>query len=92
MESINKRTIAKEMVRFCGHEGTENTPIQAEMKKLFQGCITRFEKEKAHVWRNAELTISATDGREHVIAAGKCKYKFVALLDEHDEVEIIKHK
>lgn len=82
-------------MKLCGHEGTENSPVSpvvANLRKLFQGCITKLEQEKESVWQNAELTIYGMDGKEYKITAGSGKHRFVALLDENDEVQIVKRK
>ncbi|XP_070580500.1 uncharacterized protein [Ptychodera flava] len=87
---INKRSVAKFMVKYCGNEGVEDEEDN-RLRKLLQGAITHLEKteEKNEIWNNAEITIYDKYADCYILKAGQGEFKYLVHLDGRDEVEVI---
>ena len=74
---INKRSIGKVIIKWCGNEGTEDNEEQAYLRRLLQHVITFVEKnEEKENWKKVVVSIHNIDGFEyHVIADAGAEQK-----------------
>lgn len=89
---INKRSIGKAIIQFCGNEGMENDRNKEILRKLLQAIISHVEKERSDTWQNAEIRIYDENFEIYSIKAGLGKNMFMVSLDENDEPKVIKTK
>jgi hypothetical protein len=89
---INKRSIGKAIIQYCGHEGTENDRNTQYLRRLLQAVISHIEKEHPDTWKNAEIRIYDENFQIYSIKAGHGKHMFMVSLDENDEPKVIKTK
>ena len=89
---INKRTLGKCIIKWCGNEGADNTSSQQYLRRLLQGSIDSIEKYPKVNWSNAVLEIYGEDGTPYKIISGKGKQKFYALIDDKEEINIVYKK
>ncbi|XP_002735661.1 uncharacterized protein LOC100370711 [Saccoglossus kowalevskii] len=87
-DEINKRSIGKFIIKCCGHEGIVDEQDN-RLRPLLQGAITHLDKEKEHVWKNAELTFYDKYANCFIMKAGEGQNKFLVHLDGKDEIEVI---
>ncbi|XP_062597192.1 uncharacterized protein LOC134258662 isoform X1 [Saccostrea cucullata] len=74
VDEINKRSLGKMIIRYVGHEGSEEKP---GLRRLLQACIDFLQKEGSGVWKNASFTIYDEDDNMYKIASGTRKYQFI---------------
>ncbi|XP_060572858.1 uncharacterized protein LOC132730828 [Ruditapes philippinarum] len=91
-EEINGRSIGKAIIKYCGHEGTENDRNTRYLRRLLQAVISHIEKEHPDTWKNAEIRIYDYNFEIYSIKAGHGKHMFMVSLDENDEPKVIKTK
>ncbi|XP_060575379.1 uncharacterized protein LOC132732871 [Ruditapes philippinarum] len=91
-EEINKRSIGKAIIKFCGNEGTENDRNTEVLRRLLQAIISHVEEEHSDTWKNAEIRIYDENFDIYSIKAGQGKKMFMVSLDENDEPKVIKTK
>jgi hypothetical protein len=91
-EEINKRSLGKAIIQFCGNEGTENDANKATLRRLLQAVISHVENEKSHIWQDAEVTIYDDLLDVYKIRSGDGKHAFLATLDEYDSPKVLKTK
>ena len=91
-EEINKRTLGKAIIKFCGHEGTENDQNKKVLRRLLQAAISHVELEAADMWRNAEVKIYDDNFDVYSIKAGHGQKVFMVSMDEKDEPKVVKTK
>lgn len=92
VDEINKRSMGKAIIQFCGNEGSQDNNNKAKLRRLMQATISYMEKESPHVWKNAEVKMYDDSCDVYSILAGDGKTKFVALFDENGSPEVIKSK
>ena len=89
MEVINKRSIGKLIVKFCGNEGQkDDETLVVTLRRILQSVITKLDTESEETWSNAEIVIYDQKGNDFCIRAGKAENKFVVQLDGKDEIDI----
>ncbi|XP_053401536.1 uncharacterized protein LOC128557668 [Mercenaria mercenaria] len=91
-DEINKRSIGKAIVKFCGNEGTVNDKNKEMLRRLLQATISHIEEEPLNTWKNAEVKIYDDNFDMYSIKAGKGQNMFMVSLDENDEPKVIRTK
>lgn len=92
-DEISKRTFGMAIVKFCGHEGTENDQNKKVLRRLLQAAISHVELETAATWRNTEVKIYDDNFDVYSIKAGKHEHRvFMVSMDEKDEPKVVKTK
>lgn len=92
-DEINKRSLGKAIVKFCGNEGTENDQNKAVLRRLLQAAISHVELEATHKWRNAEVKIYDDNFDVYSLRAGQYGHRvFMVSMDENDEPKVVKAK
>ena len=90
MHVINKRTIGKLIVKYCGNEGKEEDPeLAVSLRRILQATITKLDTESEETWENAEIVIYDQLGNDFCIRSGEAMNKFVVQLDEEDKISIM---
>lgn len=74
VEEINKRNLAKMIVRCIGNEGNDKKP---GLRRLLQACIDFLQTEAEGFWKNASITIYDEDDNMYMIASGTRKHQFI---------------
>eukprot|EP00058_Branchiostoma_floridae_P013063 XP_002598551.1 hypothetical protein BRAFLDRAFT_66942 [Branchiostoma floridae] len=95
VEEINKIQLGKLIIKYCGHEGTDDNEQTASIRKLLQEAITNLEPKQEQypgVWRDAELKIFDLYGNGYVVKSGQGSVKFVAQITGKGDVELSKIK
>lgn len=90
VDEINKRSIGKAIIKFCGNEGTQNDKNKATLRRLMQATISYTEKENSDVWKNAEVKMYDDNCDVYSILAGDGKTKFIASFDGLGTPRVIK--
>ncbi|KAL5011043.1 hypothetical protein ScPMuIL_013348 [Solemya velum] len=86
---INRREIAKIILKECGNEGVEDDKEHANTRRLLQHALDYLPKEKDSVWKNAEISIFDIGGNIFSIRSGDCRNKFMVHNNGKDELEVI---
>ncbi|CAC5403398.1 unnamed protein product [Mytilus coruscus] len=87
---INKRSLGKCIISYCGNEGHMEEEQKTSLRKLLQATIDFLHKENNNVWKNAEVNIYDNDNHAFRIISGNRGNKFVLQYKERTEdVDII---
>uniref|UniRef100_K1RCB9 Uncharacterized protein n=1 Tax=Magallana gigas TaxID=29159 RepID=K1RCB9_MAGGI len=79
VEEINKRNIAKMIIRNVGHEGT---PDKHGLRRLLQACIDFLQTKEGDLWKNASITIYDEDDNMYKIQSGNMKHQFICQMTD----------
>lgn len=89
-DEINKRSIGRAIIKFCGNEGTVNDNNKAALRRLLQAVISHLEEEKIHTWKNADVKIYDDEFDVYSIRAGNGRVVFLASLDGMGNPKVVK--
>lgn len=78
------------IVDVCGNEGTVNNDTKTKPKKQFQTLITHLDKEKEHVWKNAEVKLHDAECETYTLTSGDGSFKFASFIDAKQEPAVMK--
>lgn len=91
--NINKRSLGKLILKYCGNEGNVENEHQKSLRGLLQAVIDHLEKEHSMTWRNAEINIYDIDNHALKIRSGRGGNSFVVQYKgDTEEVEIVNVK
>ncbi|KAJ8303207.1 hypothetical protein KUTeg_019603 [Tegillarca granosa] len=90
VKEIDKRSLGKIIVKYCGNEGNVENESKTSLRKLLQASSDYLQKESDKVWKNAEIHIYDNDDLALTIKSGKGENSFVVQYKgKTDEVEIV---
>lgn len=74
VREINKRNLAKMILRYAGNEGNDEKP---GLRRLLQACSDFLQTEADGFWKNASITIYDEDDDMYKIASGTRTHQFI---------------
>ncbi|XP_045178490.2 uncharacterized protein LOC123538449 [Mercenaria mercenaria] len=89
-DEINKRSIGRAIIKFCGNEGTQNDSNKATLRRLMQAVISHLEQEKPDIWKNAEVKIYDDNFDVYSIRSGNGHALFLATFDGLGNPQVVK--
>lgn len=93
VDQINKRSLGRIIIKYCGYEGNVVHERQTSLRKLLQATIDYLHREDPSVWENAELNIYDNDGHALTVVSGEGDNSFVVqYAGKTEEVEIVNIK
>ncbi|WAR12610.1 hypothetical protein MAR_026790 [Mya arenaria] len=89
-DEINKRSIGKVQLKYCGNEGTIDNTNKATLRRTLQAVISHIPNEGQSVWRNAEVKMFDDNFDKYIIRSGDGRYRFEAMDNGMDDFRIVK--
>lgn len=93
VEEINKRSLAKLIIKYCGNEGNMTEERNTSLRKLLQEIIRFLDTENNWRWKNAEINVYDNEYNSFTIISGNGDNKYIVQFKGQTEnVEIINIK
>lgn len=91
-DEINKRSLGRAIIKFCGNEGAYNDDNKKALRRLVQAVISYVESENPDIWRDAEIKIYDDNFDIYSIRAGDGSHLFLATFDGSGNPQVVKTK